>query len=116
VSEVFEGPAGTYTTSIGDESRARALSLVGDYTMEISDEGVMDVQGPPAFELRWTSPAGPIEARDGKLRVFTFQAHCTTAGVYTWSLDDGDLVFELVDDSCRFRRALLARGWRSADR
>lgn len=105
--------AGEYKATItSDEPRARHFNLVGDYKMTITEEGVFDLQGPPAFENRWTSPAGPIEATGEIVRIFANQAHCGDFGTYEWSgARGGPLTFTLVDDDCRFRRVLLSREW-----
>ncbi len=35
---------------------------------------------------------------------------CTGEGIYTWSFEDGKLMFEVIDDDCSIRRDTLTSG------
>ena len=70
--------SGDYSATVSTaEPEVQMLSLAGDYEMSISDDGVIEISGPPDFERRWTSPAGPIEVDGDRVRVFLNQSHCT---------------------------------------
>lgn len=117
---VVEQLVGTYTATVSpDEPRARFFDLVGDFRMTITASGTIDLEGPDAFETRWTSPAGPIEDGGGAVRIFANHSHCGEFGTYSWgnfgtyesSRGPSSITFTVVRDPCDFRRILISREW-----
>ena len=105
--------AGTYESTVSaQDPEAQMLSLTGSYSLGVSKDGIVDVAGPPDFERRWTSPAGPLEVDGDRMVLFVFQTHCLDEpGTYTWTKTSDGVRFEAVADECRFRRALFEREW-----
>jgi hypothetical protein len=109
--------AGSYTTRLpGTDPSVSRFGLGGSYTMRLRPSGILLLSVPPRFQPEGLSSI--LFRLSGNL--FTTNAFtnldCRNAvGTYRWSLENGVLRFDPVDESCEIRRVLFSsRPWTSS--
>lgn len=120
---VPEAYVGRYTKSLSlSNDIVLELQISGRWVLAVRSNGTLKFTGPkhPAFGLEDTTfrPAieGSLQPEGARV---TTDALANTSwcqgdapGIYRWTRSRSELIFTVVDEPCRARRALLAGRWR----
>ena len=101
---------GTYRATLQPSDGGAELGDVpGEWTMELTLDGVMLMAPPATFREGGSVQSGVAYSIDGeRFRTNLFQQLCNSIGDYGWTLDGGMLTLTPVEDDCALRRAVLA--------
>ena len=101
---------GTYRATLEtSDGGAEFADVAGEWTMELTPDGVMLMAPPATFREGGGVQSGVAYSIDGeRFRSNLFQQLCNSIGAYGWVLDGGMLTLTPVEDDCALRRAVLA--------
>ena len=101
---------GTYLAALdASDGGAEFTDVAGEWTMELTPDGVMLMAPPATFREGGSVQSGVAYSIDGELfRTNLFQQLCNSIGDYGWVLDGGTLTLGPAEDDCALRRAVLA--------
>lgn len=101
---------GTYRASLQPSDGGAELGdIAGEWTMELTPDGVMLMAPPATFREGGSVQSGVAYSIDGeRFQTNLFQQLCNSIGAYSWALDSGMLSLAAVEDDCALRRAVLA--------
>ena len=87
---------------------AEFADVAGEWTMELTPDGVMLMAPPATFREGGSVQSGVAYSIDGKrFQTNLFQQLCNSIGAYSWALDGGILSLTPVEEDCALRRAVL---------
>lgn len=116
---VIRDLAGSYrTTLVYEDLTAQGFyiagDLVGEWTVTVLEDGHIGWHYVSDSGARSYDMTSVYVVYDGRLligadtgRYPCGEVHSVTAGVYTWSWQDGSLAFATVEDGCHERRIIL---------
>jgi hypothetical protein len=118
------GLEGAWVTTLStDQPDVESLGMAGTWTIQFLENGSLVVTAPRTFPApSRTVPARYIYAVTGNslltnLFASDYTAACVGPGTYDWTVESGDLVLRVVEDTCVARRTLLATApWASPTR
>jgi hypothetical protein len=101
---------GAYRATLETSDGGAAFAdVAGDWTMELTPDGVMLMAPPATFREGGGVQSGVAYSIDGaRFRTNLFQQLCNSIGVYGWVLEGGTLTLTSVEDDCALRRVVLA--------
>jgi hypothetical protein len=102
--------SGTYRATLkASDGGAEFADVAGEWTMELTPDGVMLMAPPAAFREGSAPQSGVAYSIDGeRFRSNLFQQLCNSIGVYGWVMDGGLLTLTPAEDDCALRRTVLA--------
>lgn len=111
-STPLEGP---FTTQIDRGGRAaRVYDLEGSWRLDFDGRGRVTASVPLGFVRKIGTPPTADAIVDGDLLTTDLFSHaalgCGEPGTYRWTVSNGLLTFEEVEDSCPYRPAILTGG------
>jgi hypothetical protein len=102
--------AGTYEVTLTEADAAgMPLSVAGTWRMELRHDGVAVLSAPETFGAEQNPRGESYEADAVTFRTNVFYNNfCSSVGTYAWRMTGRSLTFEVSDDDCELRRAVLA--------
>ena len=100
---------GTYRATLRPSDGGADLGdIAGEWTMELTPDGVMLMAPPATFREGGSVQSGVAYSIDGeRFQTNLFQQLCNSIGAYSWALDGGILSLTPVEEDCALRRAVL---------
>jgi hypothetical protein len=99
---------GYEVTLTADDSAGVLPSLVGRWEMQLNTDGTVELAAPDTFRAEQNPLGISYTATESAFRTNIFyDDFCQSLGSYSWRRTADGLVFDLMDDGCEIRRALL---------